>query len=271
MKKYISLLVLVVMLGLGAAVNADDHVEDQDTDNTTMESSTGSVDSDSDSDGIDDGTNSFSRGQDYNSSRSNRPRTINDNDCDDSDESCTPEMYQLKGQDRAAKVKQAIEARKMIIKQKREDRLAQVKQRVQSISAQKRAQFNGASKILQNKVSAVDNVNWLKNTSSKIDRVMSDIQNISNEETKALVEAVLIDLQTKIDDRLQEIYESSSETTLEEVLEDVMWEDVMEDEDSNNDDEDDDEEYEDDEEDEDDEDEDEDDEDEDEDEDEDDK
>jgi hypothetical protein len=51
---------------------------------------------------------------------------------------------------------------------------------------------------------------------------MLDLENISNEETRALIEAVLLDLQTKIDDRLQEVYENSDDTTLEEVLEDVM-------------------------------------------------
>lgn len=252
MKKYISLLLVAAMLWLTAAVNADDHIENDDTQSIQMQN----------------------EAQDYNSSRSNKPRTISDDmdsdddglddgiddsryefrskmrfratsddmDCDDSDDSCTPQMEHMRGLDRADKVKQAVEARKIIIKEKREDRLAQVKQRVESISVQKRAQFNGASKILENKVAAIDNPNWLKNTSKKIDRVMSDVQNISNEDTRALVEAVLIDLQTKIDDRLQEIYESSSDTTLEEVLEDVMWEDVMDDEDNNNEDEEDDDE-----------------------------
>ncbi len=209
MKKAISLLLVSLFFVATWVANAED--ETQETTTTSIESTS----------------------SDYNSSRSNKPsRNWVDNDCDDSDDSCTPEN-QLKGKDRAAKVKQAIEARKELLEQKKEERASKIKQRVENISEKKRAQFVWAQKILDKKVSAINNVNWLKNTSEKIDRVMLDLENISNEETRALIEAVLLDLQTKIDDRLQEVYENSDDTTLEEVLEDVMWDDVMEDEDSN--------------------------------------
>lgn len=168
---------------------------------------------------------SATKAQDYNSSRSNKARW--ESNVEDKTPNLVRERVmelkdlQVRWQAKKEHVLEAVEIRKQQLRELQVERKKEIEARVKNVSVQKRNQFVWARKIIEKHVSAVKNEKWLKSTLERVEKSLVDLEKMKDGQNKELAISTVLELKTSLENRLQEIYESTENLDLQEVLSDI--------------------------------------------------